>query len=110
MDLELIWYFFYIISFLLLLDLIFYYFTKFEKIVIIKSKYLRKKGKRDQYMMSDVENNIYHVKNRILSLEFNEAEDWNLITIGKTYKISGYGTRIPFLGIYPIIIDIIPVE
>ena len=110
MDLELIWYIFYIISFLLFLDIIFYYFTKFEKIVIVKSKYIRKKGKRDRYMMSDVENNIYHIQNRILSWEFNESEDWNSIIIGKTYKISGYKRRIPLLGIYPIIIDIIPIE
>lgn len=110
MNIEILRYVFYIISFFLLFDIIFYYFTKFKKIVTVKSKYLRKKGKRDRYMMSDVENNIYHIQNRILSGEFDEAEDWNSITIGKTYKISGYKTRIPLLGIYPIIIEIIPIE
>tara|TARA_B100002052_G_scaffold296048_1_gene323707 strand:+ start:5772 stop:6119 length:348 start_codon:yes stop_codon:yes gene_type:complete len=100
-----------IISFILLYDIIFYYFTKFEKIVTVKSKYLsRNEGKRDRYMMSDVENNIYHVQNRPLSWEFNEAENWNSIIIGKTYKISGYKKRIRLLDMYPIIIEIIPIE
>lgn len=99
-----------IIMFFILFDIILYYFTKFEKNVTVKAKYVRNKGKRDRYMMSDVENNIYHIQNRTLSWKFDEAEDWNLITIGKTYKISGYKTRIPALGMYPIILEITPIE
>lgn len=101
-----------IIMFFILFDIFFYYFTKFEKNVTVKAKYVRNKGKRNRYMliMSDVENNIYHIQNRTLSWEFDEAEDWNLITIGKTYKISGYKKRIPALGMYPIILEITPIE
>ena len=91
-------------------DVILYYFTKFEKNVTVKSKYVRSRGKRDHYMMSDIENNIYHIQNRTLSWEFDEAEDWNLIIIGKTYKISGYQRRVPSLRMYPVIQKITPVE
>ena len=55
-----------IIMFFILFDIILYYFTKFKKNVTVKAKYVRNKGKRDRYMMSDVENNIYHIQNRTL--------------------------------------------
>jgi len=100
----------FLLSFLVFLlfgvDIIFYQFTKFEKIVTVKSKYLRNRQNRDQYMFIDTENNIYHVKNRSLSLEFDEAEDWNLLKDGNKYLIKGYKFRVPFLGMYPTVVRI----
>jgi hypothetical protein len=43
-------------------------------------------------------------------LEFDEAEDWNSIEIGKTYRIIGYKFRFAPLGYYPVVINIIPIE
>tara|TARA_Y100000389_G_C17263484_1_gene414224 strand:- start:443 stop:784 length:342 start_codon:yes stop_codon:yes gene_type:complete len=104
--------FFFLFLFVLLfgVDVIFYQFTKFEKIITVKSKYLRNRQDRDQYMFIDTENNIYHIKNRLLSLEFDEAEDWNLLKDGKKYLINGYKFRVPFLGMYPTVIRIKSVD
>jgi len=50
------------------------------------------------------------MKNRTLSLEFDEAEDWNTLEAGKNYKIIGYKFRFAPLGYYPIVLNIIPID
>jgi hypothetical protein len=45
-----------------------------------------------------------------LSLEFDEAEDWNTLEAGKNYKIIGYKFRFTPLGYYPIVLNIIPID
>mgnify|MGYP001199177640 CR=1 FL=1 len=102
----LIFFLFLVIFVLLFGDVILYIFTKFEKTVTVKSKYLRNRQNRDQYMFIDTENNIYHVKNRLLSLEFDEAEDWNLLKNDNRYLIKGYKFRVAFLGMYPTVLKI----
>ena len=32
--------------------------------------------------------------------EFNNADDYALLSIGKTYRVKGYGIRVPFLGMH----------
>ena len=95
-----------LILFLIFYDIIWFYSTKFEKTVTVDDKYLRNRQKRDQYMFQDTEGNIYHVKNRMFSWEFDEAEDWNKLIKGNKYTIRGYKMRIPMIGMYPIVVDI----
>lgn len=37
----------------------------------------------------------------LLTLDFNSANDYVSIKIGKTYKVSGYGERIQILSQFP---------
>lgn len=88
----------------LLFNIIYYNFTKFTKTITIKSKYTSMKtGKYGGtiYMIEDSDTNLYKVINVNWKFEFDEAEDWNRLEVGKTYKVNGYGKRISFLGLYP---------
>jgi hypothetical protein len=45
------------------------------------------------------------VDDSLILFHWTSAEVFNKIDIGKTYKIEGYGKRIPFLGFFPVIIS-----
>jgi len=93
-----------VIGFTLLSNIIYYHFTKFTKTITIKSKYTSMKtGKYGgtRYMIEDSDTNLYKVINVSWKFEFDEAEDWNRLEVGKTYKVNGYGKRISFMGLYP---------
>ena len=86
------------------IDIIYYQFTKFTKTITIKSKYNAMKSGRyggTKYMIEDTDLNLYKVVNVSWKLDFNEAEDWNRMEVGKTYKVNGYGKRMSFVGKYP---------
>ena len=93
-----------LVLFVLLVDVMYYQFTKFTKIITIKSKYNAMKSGRyggTKYMIEDTDLNLYKVVNVSWKLDFNEAEDWNRMEVGKTYKVNGYGTRMAAAGKYP---------
>ena len=97
-----------IIGFLILSSLIYPIATSFKKTITIKKKYTRTRGRNgDSYFVVDNNNTIYQVNNLLYNLDFNRAEDWNLLEEGKTYKIKGYGFRMGFLDMYPTISSII---
>lgn len=96
-----------IIGFLILSSFIYPLATTFEKTITIKKKYTRTRGRNgDSYFVVDNNNTIYQVNNLLYNLDFNRAEDWNLLEEGKTYKIKGYGFRMGFLDMYPTISSI----
>jgi len=86
---------------LLLLKPIIYFFTKFNKKITIKDKYIRYRRSSSNYHIVDKENNIYLIDNLWFVGDFNRAEDYNKLQKGKTYDISGYSFRVPFLDMYP---------
>ena len=93
-----------LIVFGLLFNIIYYQFTKFTKTITIKSKYNAMKSGRHggtKYMIEDTDLNLYTVVNVSWKLDFNKAEDWNRMEVGKTYKVNGYGTRMAVAGKYP---------
>lgn len=96
-----------IIGFLILSSFIYPLATTFEKTITIKKKYTRNRGRKgDSYFVVDNNNTIYQVNNLLYNLDFNRAEDWNLLEEGKTYKIKSYGFRMGFLDMYPTISSI----
>tara|TARA_Y100000389_G_scaffold109924_1_gene107042 strand:+ start:22341 stop:22562 length:222 start_codon:yes stop_codon:yes gene_type:complete len=58
-------------------------------------------------IISDTENNVYQIKNKALLLKFNASELLSTIESGKSYQVQGYGLRIPFLNLYPNIIEVV---
>mgnify|MGYP001181914889 FL=1 len=86
---------------LLLLKPIIYFFTKFNKKITIKDKYIRYRRSSSNYHIVDKENNIYLIDNLWFVGDFNRAEDYNKLQKGITYDISGYSFRVPFLDMYP---------
>ena len=85
------------------LNLFYYYFTSFEKVITVEKTYTRTRRRRDHYMLSDTENNIYKVNNLWWKGIFTRAETWESMDSGKQYKVKGWGVRIGLLDMYPII-------
>jgi len=83
------------------------FFTKFEKEITVKSKYIRNSRKgRGNYYIVDTNNNAYVITDNLLLLQFNKTDDYNLVDVNQKYKIYGYGFRIQFLSMYPKIYDL----
>jgi hypothetical protein len=86
---------------LLLLKPIIYFFSKFNKKITIKDKYIRYRTKSSNYNIVDKENNIYLIDNLWFIGDFNRGKDYNKLQKGKTYDVHGYGFKVPFLDIFP---------
>lgn len=100
----------FILIFILAISIIFQIGSHFEKNITITKKYTSVGGVRyivPSYTIIDTENNIYHVSNVWWKADFNNAEDWNNIYVGKTYRVKGWGYRIPLFEMYPNIYEII---
>jgi hypothetical protein len=86
----------------------FYYFnTKFTKEITVNKQYIEGHSKFLLNVISDTDNNVYTVDNKFLLLKFNSTENIAKLQSKKKYTIKGYGVRIPFLDLYPIILDVI---
>ncbi len=91
------------IIFLLSIKIILYLFTHFNKNITIKNKYLRYRRRSSNYHIVDSNDKLYQIDNVWFLGDFNRAEDYNRLTKGKSYEVKGFGIRIPFLDMYPII-------
>lgn len=86
----------------------FYFFlTKFSKIITVKDEFIEGQYRSIINIISDTENNVYQIKNKALLLKFNASELLSKIESGKSYQVQGYGLRIPFLNLYPNIIEVV---
>ena len=50
---------------------------------------------------------VYQVSNVWWRADFNNEEDWHALDIGKTYRVKGWGYRVPLFGMYPNIYKIV---
>ena len=84
-----------------------YYFnTKFEKTIFVRQEILLGEHRGAINLVEDQQTKeLYKLHNTWLLLHFNAAELSALIQEGGQYKIKGYGVRVPFLGLYPCILD-----
>ena len=57
-------------------------------------------------MIIDTENNHYKVGNNLWFWKWDSIEDWSSIKKGAMLPIWYYGYRVPFLGLFPNIIDV----
>ena len=94
-----------LILILFLLPLFLYAFTGFEKKITIKEKYIRYR-KGSNYNIVSTDNEIYQINNLWFKGDFNRAEDYAKIEVGKTYNVKGYGIRVGFLNMYKTIYEI----
>ena len=85
----------------------YYAFTRFEnKEITIDDQLLKASmsGDRSSNLVSDTDGVVYKVSNAPLVLHFRSAEVLNTLNkSGRTFLVSGYGARVPVLGLYPMI-------
>ena len=94
---------------LVLIFYTYYIFTKFknESIVIDNADMLKAHMKGySSNLISDSRGNLYKIASNPLLLHFKSAEILNTVKPGGKFFVSGYGKRIAFLGLYPIITKI----
>jgi hypothetical protein len=85
----------------LLSNLIFTYITRFEKIITIDEKFAYGQRNGKSQSVSDKNNNVYEIRNSVYLFHFTSAEVFNNLDIDSTFKVKGYGYRIPVLGMFP---------
>ena len=90
-----------IIILFLIFNIVLYFGTNFTKDIKIKDKYIRYRRSASNYHVVDIEGNIYQIRNVWFKADFNRAEDYQMLEKGKTFNVSGYGFRIPLIGMYP---------
>ena len=96
--------FIFLVVFFLATSMVYSYFTVFEKIITVKEKDSVKTGKYGKNIISDTDGSVYTIENSIFYDFFTAMELFTKIELNQSYKVKGFGYRIPILGIYPNII------
>lgn len=90
------------------------YGTKFKRFINVKKKFTTPSSNNassddddiwNTLMISDILGEEYQVSASIWHLVFPYVKTWRSLKEGKVYAITGYGIRIPCLGIYPNILS-----
>jgi len=82
--------------------------TGFTKQITIKTTYTRLSGRKMWYMVTATNGDIYRVGNLWWKGDFNEADEWANLQVGKSYQVRGYGIRVPAISWYPVIYELTP--
>ena len=86
----------------LLSPFLLFYLTKFTDIITIKKKYhLKNKNGlvyKNKYFVVNESDTVFNMANVIWLNDFNRAEDWENLKQGHSYKIYGYGFRLPLFN------------
>lgn len=86
------------------------YMFRFNDEIEVKNKYVKIEGPRSLYMITSTKGKIYKFDKAIWKLHWSQAELWNSVEKGKSYKVKGFGLRWPFFGMYPNIHTVTSVE
>ena len=79
---------------------LYFFMTKFNKVITVKEEFMIGINKKILNIITDTDGTLYLVDNKFMLLNFDAAETLSMIQKGKSYRISGYGVRIPFLDMY----------
>lgn len=93
--------FFIILAFLLLrliIDVILFYTTQFEKQITVSNKYHLQRSSRYHVVTKNGTN--YRVTNVWFKGDFNRGDKYGILENEKSYLVKGYGIRIPLLNMY----------
>lgn len=96
--------FIFLVVFFLITSMVYSYFTVFEKIITVKEKDSMRTGKYGKNIISDTDGNVYTIENSMFYDFFTAMELFTKIELNQSYKVKGFGYRIPILGMYPNII------
>ena len=92
-----------LLAFLLLtviVDIALYLTTYFEKEITVSNKYVRTTRRSSRYHVVDQNDENYRINNLWFKGDFNRGDDYGLLKEAGTYKVKGYGIRVPILNMY----------
>jgi len=93
---------------LIIIHIVYVYSTRFERTITIKERReFSTGGKYIKNTILDENGNVYQVAFSIPLLHFKDAETWLRLETNMKFTVSGYGMRIPILGLYPNIVSIV---
>lgn len=90
----------------ILIRFIYVYSTPFSRTITIKQKNDYSRGRTISNTVADETGQVYEVANSFPVLHFTASENWSKLEVGKTYKVTGNGIRIPILSQYPNIVTL----
>ena len=86
-----------------------YYFTYFKRTIVVEDKMNYASGKYISNTIIDDKGIVYGIAVSVPLFYFTASETFLKLEKGKKYEITGYGLRIPILGMYPNILTVTPV-
>lgn len=90
-------------GFLILVNAIAIFFTRFTKTITVSEKYVNPNGRKSHYTFTDTQGETYRLVDSFLLFEFNSADDYANLHPGNTYTISGYWFRFPMMSWFPLV-------
>jgi len=97
--------YFLVLVIFLIINAAYVFLFPFEKVIVVKDKSEYASGKYMYNTISDEKDTVYIITNAWPLLHFTSAEVLHKISVGKSYRVRGYGVRFPILGIYPNIVS-----
>lgn len=78
-----------------------FYGSEEEINVTVKEKWVKNYSDSSIYLFSDTDGNVYEITDSLFLWKWEASNRYAFIEINKTYQITTYGWRIPFLSSYP---------
>ncbi len=89
-----------IVLFATLSTVVKYYATHFERVIVVKDKYMRHRRSASNYHVVDTDDNIYRVVNVWFKGDFDRSDEFVRLRKGATYAVKGFGYRWGLTGSY----------
>lgn len=87
----------------LVLFYVYYFATRFSnvQITVKKDDLVKANGRYSSNMIGTTDGRVFKVSTNPLIFAFNAGEILNQLDEQTSYTVSGYGRRVPMLGLYP---------
>ena len=96
----------YVLAVVVIVFYIYYFATRFEKTIVVKSEFVHAQHTKGNTFVATKDNEVFNVQNNALLMSFNAVEIMSKLEPGKKFKVAGYGVRVPWMGLYPVITDV----
>lgn len=88
---------------------VYYFLTRFETDITIKREVVKgnRSGRYNMNLIASEDGRIFQLQNHAFILYFDSSEVIVRLQPGKSYRVRGFGRRVPPLGMYPQITGIV---
>ena len=100
---------FFVVVFIIgaIVNLVLWRSTQFEKTITVSEKYIRARKRTSTYHVVDENGENYKLDNVWFKGDFNRVNDeYGILKAGESFKVKGYGKRVPLFDMYRIIYSV----